>query len=166
MSPASRRGRNSRLKGQKGERDFLKLCKEEDLPIKKVARSGALKNYGGELIGGAENYAGDMILTVGDVKYRIEVKVGGQVPKLIGEKMPDGIEGFCRLYTFGKFIAFLHFGVENLLEPNLVPDKRVQKLHDFFDQDDCAIVAMSPQGTSAWYIAVKNEYLNELGGKI
>lgn len=163
-SPASKRARNNRLKGKAGERELAKLLDIEGLPIKRVAMSGALKASGGKLIGGEDNYAGDMILEVNNEKYLIEVKVGKQIPKFIGDHQADGIEGYCRLFTFSKFVAFLHFGLENLFEPNFKPDKGTKKLHDFFDQDGSSIVAMSPHGTTSWFFAVKNEYLEKIGG--
>lgn len=163
-SPASMRGRNSRIKGRKGERDLKKLFDQETLPISEVPRSGALKASGGKLIGGEDNYAGDMILEANNKKYRIEVKVGRQVPKYIGENQADGIEGFCRLFTFPQFIDFLRSGLHDILPLVLLPDEKKKKLHDFFDQDDCSVVAMSPHGTTKWYFAVRNQYINELGG--
>lgn len=163
-APASMRARNNRNKGAKGERDLYNLFQIENLPIKRVMGSGKGKAFGGDLIGGTDNYASDMILEVNDTKYRIEVKVGHQIPAFIGEKQAEGIEGFCRLFNFPQLLAFFHFGLENLFEPNLIPDVRKKKLHDFFNQDNCAIVAMSPHGTTNWYFAVKNEYLDKIGG--
>ena len=166
MGIASIRARNNKLRGHAAERALAKKLNEMGLPIKRVPRSGALKMQGEDYIGDNENYMGDLILTIGKKKYRIEVKTRNELPSYITNMEIDGIEGFCLIFTEAKFLSFLRLGLEPDFKPRLIPDGRCKTLHTWFDQDGSAIVAMRAGHKRTWYYAVDIKYLKSLGGKI
>lgn len=163
-SPASKRGRNNRLRGKAWERKLLKLLEAHGIPVRKVACSGALKATGGLI--GAENdiYAGDLVLEgKSGENYRIEVKSRTALPAYVTKY--TGLKDYCMFLDEAEFIALCVHGV---YEPSGVmkEDTRTQTLHDWFDQDDSAIVAMKVAHTP-WRFAIKLEQVSkikQLGG--
>lgn len=158
-STRSRIGKSARLAGKRAERELEKLLLSWGLDVKRVAMSGALKES--SLIGDRRMYQGDLKLIIGGKTYDIESKRHASI-KPYYERDLQHIEGFCFLLSQENLYRHLCGEVTSF---QTKPDKRLKKLHDFFDQDDSHIVAMKVN-YKPWLFAVREDIWKELRGVI
>lgn len=155
----SRTGKSARLAGKRAERELEKLLLSWGLNVSRVAMSGALKESC--LVGDKRMYQGDLKLTVGGKTYDIESKRHANL-KPYYERDLQYIEGFCYLLSEENLYKYLCGEVASFLTK---PDKRLKKLHNFFNQDDSHIVAMKVN-YKPWLFAVREDVWEELKGVI
>jgi hypothetical protein len=153
----SKIGKSARLAGKRAERELEKLLLSWGLEVSRVAMSGALKDT--NLVGDKGLYKGDLKLMVGNKIYDIESKRHANI-KAYYDRKNQHIENFCVIVDEIDFLR--HMNLEEL-ELYLQPDKRLKRLHGFFEQDDSDIVAMKVN-YKPWLFAVKEDTWEELRG--
>lgn len=160
-------GRNSKARGASAERSLAKLLSEKyDLPVKRVARSGALKYFAGTMVGNSDNYRGDLQLDCGKSKIRIEVKTRVRLPNYIKDGSVGRVYQYCYLYTMPQFITLLTKGdLVDSTKYKVITTAKCKGLLNWFEQDDSDIVAMKETSKSTWYFAVKEDVIDKIGGK-
>jgi hypothetical protein len=172
LSEAGRRGRNSKARGHNAERTLAKLLSNNfGLPVKRIARSGALKAQAEQMAGTESQYRGDLMLEFGKEGIRIEVKTRSKLPKYVTE-VDNILEDYHAIrvnplfdvMTLDNFVYHLkHKGVVPTLEGKTI--KRTKSVEDWFKQDDSDIVMMKQTGRSKWYVAVKVGVFDRIGGR-
>ena len=159
QSSRSKIGKSARLAGKRAERELEKLLTSWGLEVKRVALSGALK--ANSLIGGRDMYAGDLKLTISDKMYDIESKRHSNLGSYYNKDLCY-IEDFC--YIVSADYMWQHLAGCDLPFAT-IEDKKMKKLHDFFEQDNSHIVAMK-MNYKPWLFAIREDIFNELKGVI
>ena len=173
MSEKQRRGRNSKQRGAAAERSLAKLLSEKfNLPVKRVARSGALKFFAGEMVGQSDNYRGDLQLECGKKKIRIEVKTRVKLPEYIvgrddkNRGRAGRIDNFGYILSLPEFIALLTKGdLPDKTRIETVSTKKCKEMFKWFAQDDSDIVATKETRKHKWFFVVKDNIIDKIGGK-
>ena len=160
LTEAGRRGRNSKARGHAAERALAKLLTEQyGLPVKRVARSGALKAQADQMAGKAEQYRGDLLLEWNGKPLRIEVKTRAVLPAYIRDKNIYLIDGLCWFFGIDNFINLYKFGVSyglaSVNKENCTSVDHCKVLQAWFKQDNADIVAVRQTGHREWRFAVK-----------
>ena len=167
LSAAGRRGRNSKARGHAAERALAKLLSMGyGLPVKRIARSGALKAQAEQMAGNANQYRGDLTLDLPDKSFRIEVKTRSMLPQYVKRCRDildyDAVEINQSVYvmTLDKFIGALK--TKDTLCILTGQEKTIKALEDWFAQDDSDVVIMRQTGEHTWYVAVYPDKLKEI----
>lgn len=112
------------------------------------------------MAGNADDYRGDLKLTVGNKSYRIEVKTRVKLPTYITNEDVKEVQDYCLILGLSQFIDLITNGIwHERLDSKVISTKRTKGLINWFEQDDSDIVAMKEKGKSKWYFAVKQKCL-------
>lgn len=111
------------------------------------------------MAGNADDYRGDLKLTVGKKCYRIEVKTRVKLPTYITSGNVKEILNYCSLFGLSDFVDSINGIWHERVDAKIISTKRTKGLINWFEQDDSDIVAMKEKGKSKWYFAVKHKCL-------
>ena len=163
MSPKQLQGRRNKHRGYSTEVQLVNFLKKWGVFAKRVVMSGALKSVSKDL-------RGDVQIEYNDKNIRVEVKSRKSLPRYVtnlykkdGEvkKKPTAeritrIKGLCYILDQDQFLEYLH--CDKLPKTGKTIDKsECNMLKEWFEQDDCQVVAMKEYNQRVWYFAVKTE---------
>lgn len=164
LTPIQRMGRRNKHRGYSTEVQLVNFLKKWGVFAKRVAMSGALKNVG------VEQLRGDVHIEHEGKTIRVEVKSRKNLPRYVtnlykkdGEvkKRPTNervikVKGLCYILDQDQFLEYLHIG--KLPKTGVTIDKsECTMLQEWFEQDDCQVVAMKEYNQRVWYFAVRTE---------
>ena len=144
---------------------LVNFLKKWGVFAKRVSRSGTLNKQLG-----LEEYRGDVIIEHNGETTHVEVKSRKSLPRYVtnlykkdGEvkKKPTAervikVKGLCHILDQDQFLEYLHQGT--LPKTGVSIDKsECNMLKEWFEQDDCQVVAMKEYNTRVWYFAVSME---------
>ena len=143
---------------------LVNFLKKWGIFAKRVKMSGALKDLG------IEQLRGDVQIEHNGKTIRVEVKSRKNLPRYVtnlykrqGEvkKKPTAervikVKGLCHILDQDQFLEYLHHGT--LPKTGVTIDKSdCTMLQEWFEQDECQVVAMKEYNQRAWYFAVLTE---------
>ena len=165
LTPIQRMGRRNKRRGYSTEVQLVNFLKKWGVFAKRVSRSGTLNKQLG-----LEDYRGDVIIEQNGETIHVEVKSRKNLPRYVtnlyredGEikKKPTTervvkVRGLCHILDQDQFLEYLHHG--RLPHTGIEMDKsECNMLKEWFEQDDCTVVAMKEYNTRVWYFAVLTE---------
>jgi len=164
LTPIQRIGRRNKRRGYSTEVQLVNFLKRWGVFAKRVPMSGRLKEVG------VEQLRGDVQIELDDRTIRVEVKSRKSLPRYVtnlykqdGEvkKKPTKervikVKGLCHILDQDQFLEYLHCGT--LPKTGVSIDKsECNTLKEWFEQDDCTVVAMKEYNQRVWYFAIKTE---------
>ena len=163
LTPIQRMGRQNKRRGYSTEVQLVNFLKKWGVFAKRVVMSGALKSVSKDL-------RGDVQIEYKNKNIRVEVKSRKSLPRYVtnlykrqGEvkKKPTTdrvikVKGLCYILDQDQFLEYLH--QNSLPKTGITIDKsECNMLNEWFEQDDCQVVAMKEYNQRVWYFAVKTE---------
>lgn len=164
MTPLQKMGRNSKRRGADGEKALVKLLTKFNVPCKRVAASGALKENASFYVGKKENYQSDVQIIGTKTTIRVEVKTRKVLPAYVTKGNVPLVEGYCYLMNLDKFLKLLstaNYSYEKTTS-KIITTARTKEVVRWFKQDEADIVAMRETGKRTWYFAVRLNSLNKI----
>ena len=166
LSPIQKMGRRNKQRGYEIEKQLEKFLNQQGIPAKRVPASGRFKKVG------VDRLRGDVQLEYSHKTLRVEVKSRKKLPRYITnlfinrtthqtEKKPPEervvkIHGLCAILDQDQFLKYIYTG--DLPEIGVeIFGEECKSLRDWFEQDDCPIVAMKEFRGTEWFFAVKTE---------